>query len=1414
MNRIYKVIYSKARQCAMVVSELAKSSRNSSRNGADHVGTPSLARMVAVVLAAGALTWGIAPGVSLAAPINYQSAVVIDNSSEDTDAVNMAQLKANSSTVDASKTKYYSVNDSATGAIFDNEEFEKKSTNKNNDGAKSYYAMAAGYGTYAAGDASTVIGSYSVIQNDKVKDGDDEGLSPQGATAVSVGSFNFNLNTTLQSANDFSKWYSGTANSIVGQGNLTKDSNGVLIYGAGNKITNSNRGDVPINMLFTSMNSDVYQNPESFMDKVGEAVLQSGGQVMAIGGGNVADKAYMTQLMGVGNKVQGADITFTPPELQNDEEDYERYITAFNSAFNTQATRLNYVDGFYNKLTNAKNDYVIGMANDISGDDVSSNKSNIVIGDFHQMKNGSNNIILGSQDGNLTQRRYNTDGTLVTEESVNRFTHQENLEDAVMIGHNADVQKNGGVALGSDSIASTEAGKIGYDAKGKKHAKSDTDYATWVSTDAAVSVGGADREVTYDVLDKDGKPVIDKATGKKKQETQIVKSTRQITNLAAGTEDTDAANVAQLKSVDKKVAVVFDDKGSLMSTDATIAHQILEDSGKFPQGEGQSIAIGKGASAYMQGGWKSYFMLFGMKKAAGAIVIGEGAQDLSQSIDIGNRTYTGEIGDVKISDYWNWGTGSGVASVLLGTNSYTGGTLSTLIGDYSIMSTGYPNGYGGNRGDYLQNAGAVSVGALNSIESATSSFRSSGVANSIVGLANKTNNANGALIYGAGNEITNSNASISTPVPGFGDSAKSAADSLRDSVKENPGGAVLAIGGGNKADWTQRTQIIGVANTVQGSQDKPSIYNMVDGYNTTLNNSSHVYTIGYRNDLNNENNSVVIGDYHQLKNGKNNVVIGSYDGSYDKKTKETTYLTNDKLEDAVILGHNANAKFDGGVAIGSNSIADTKAEVFGWDPGTNKESTTDSKVWKSSWAAVSVGDCTHTRQITNLAAGSNDTDAVNVAQLKAVAEKIGPAMNFVAGDGISIVKENGVYTISANIKGGSTPTDVVKVEPEKPGEGGNTSSSTADTPVTPPVKPGNSGNTENPGSTENPSNGKELVITADTKPTTFAADKGSAAVKPGETLKINGDKNITTTASTTTASDHGIAHGIAISLNKDIEVDSVTAGDVTINKDNKGTIGGLTNTTWDAKNITSGQAATEDQLQSATKNAVNYDGDSDSDNGKTITLREDTTISNVANTTIEQNSKNAVNAGTVYNETRVKQDGTYVKVSKTAGDNLSALDNQVTSNTQNINYLNGRVGELGDRINKVGAGAAALAALHPLDFDPDDKWDFAAGVGNYRNATAAAVGLFYRPNERTMFNLGWTMGDNRNMVNGGFSVKFGKSNKYVKYSKAEMASVIDNQSREIAELKAKDAQNAKDNAEMRAEIEALKKQVEALAAKK
>ena len=142
-------------------------------------------------------------------------------------------------------------------------------------------------------------------------------------------------------------------------------------------------------------------------------------------------------------------------------------------------------------------------------------------------------------------------------------------------------------------------------------------------------------------------------------------------------------------------AIVFDDKSSLKSTDAQeITHDLV---GYWGLSEGQSIALGTGAHAWMQAGMKAYGMRFGMTKVAGAIAIGEGSEALSQSIDIGNRTYTGAIGDVSIDKYSNAGSGSGVGSVLLGTNSYTGGTLSTLIGDYSIISTAYPDGYDGKK---------------------------------------------------------------------------------------------------------------------------------------------------------------------------------------------------------------------------------------------------------------------------------------------------------------------------------------------------------------------------------------------------------------------------------------------------------------------------------------------------------------------------------------------------------------------------------------------------------------------------------------------------------------------------------------------------------------------------------------------
>ena len=119
---------------------------------------------------------------------------------------------------------------------------------------------------------------------------------------------------------------------------------------------------------------------------------------------------------------------------------------------------------------------------------------------------------------------------------------------------------------------------------------------------------------------------------------------------------------------------------------------------------------------------------------------------------------------------------------------------------------------------------------------------------------------------------------------------------------------------------------------------------------------------------------------------------------------------------------------------------------------------------------------------------------------------------------------------------------------------------------------------------------------------------------------------------------------------------------------------------------------------------------------------------------------------------------------------------QLWKTNQTINNIGGAVNELGDRMDRVGAGAAALAALHPLDFDPDDKWDVAAGYGNYKDAYAVAVGAFYRPNEDTMFSVGGSFGGGENMVNAGVSVKLGQGN-HVSTSRVALA-------KEVEDLKA------------------------------
>ena len=233
-----------------------------------------------------------------------------------------------------------------------------------------------------------------------------------------------------------------------------------------------------------------------------------------------------------------------------------------------------------------------------------------------------------------------------------------------------------------------------------------------------------------------------------------------------------------------------------------------------------------------------------------------------------------------------------------------------------------------------------------------------------------------------------------------------------------------------------------------------------------------------------------------------------------------------------------------------------------------------------------------------------------------------------------------------------------------------------------------------------------------------------------------------------------------INATGNINAGSFTTGEITINAANTdgthtGTINGLSNKTWDANNIVSGQAATEDQLKAATEAAVQYDRSEDgSVNKESISLGYKDAAGNQHLTQIHN-----VAAGSAPTDA--------VNVSQ-----LSAVGNLAVNNYNNIQVLNGSINKLDNRIDRVGAGAAALAALHPLDFDPDAKWDFAAGYGNYRGANAVAVGAYYRPNEDVMFSVGGSMGGGENMVNAGVSLKIGAGSSNVTTSRVAMAKEI------------------------------------------
>ena len=333
-------------------------------------------------------------------------------------------------------------------------------------------------------------------------------------------------------------------------------------------------------------------------------------------------------------------------------------------------------------------------------------------------------------------------------------------------------------------------------------------------------------------------------------------------------------------------------------------------------------------------------------KMNASIAIGENTFARTGSLMIGTHKYTGEIGDTTVdtSDATSMAQANQqINETVLGTNSFSLGAFSTVTGAYSIISGDYDKGK-------WRNFGSSITGSLNSIESKTATTADVGNASHIIGTANRMQNANGAVVIGSGNEITDSYAAMSMPTSN-NTSAKDLSEKIRESIKANGGGAAAIVGNGNE-----------------------------------VKKSTNVAVMGSKNSVTSTTNSQIFGDNRVVTGAdgapiEGAVIIGS-------ATAESS-LTTDK-KNVTILGHNANATVEGGVALGADSVASVDKGAVGYDLANGDHSGDTTGVWKSKAAAVSVGDASKkiTRQITNVAAGKEDTDAVNVAQLKAISNTV------------------------------------------------------------------------------------------------------------------------------------------------------------------------------------------------------------------------------------------------------------------------------------------------------------------------------------------------------------------------------------------------------------------------------------------
>ena len=1220
--------------------------------------------------------------------------------------------------------------------------------------------VAVGHSALALGHEGTVTGHNSVIEAN-------QGSFPNIWSSI------YGVNNKITSNGNTSN---GIAGNIIGAWNKLDNADNSMIFGSGNILSHATvdmssglEGTFGQGAMTELLFRSGYQ--EGYSDQAAKVMgdfANTSGSVLIAGNGNRSDYARRSQIVGTGNILNGT--------------------ANGTSANNTMA-------GFQNTGTNVNRVAVVGTGNKISD-----GTSDVVIGDYHEMSGGTNNVILGAMatkedvvsktytpslgsssgaPGGYTGRPipYNVRATVPTK------THTANISNAVMLGYNTDVQKNGGVALGSESVSSVDAGVYGYSPDTNQNIQNDTEIANLTGKTARLAqlngdLPGLSSAYTAKKADYEGK--VNDFLAKSAAYTQAYQTYHSYEHSG------DQYDLARKKEMDD-AKIVMDTAQTAMNS-AKADYTDAETKYNSALGE-RNLIIGT---------WKATAAAVSVGDVSRGITrqitgVAAGTQD-TDAVNVAQLKTVNTKYDTKLSRGFIIKKGGEAVGETISLN---GDTAPEITFDVAEANKGLTVDRDGKTIKYGIDGSKIDLNGNDTIPGWTLEV---GVK---PGIPTNTGSAEGnkkvikpndtvTLRADNGIRLKQENGVVDIGLKYMAVDTKWT--NINDAVATNGG---MAIGANSNADG-ETSVALGWGSNISASNYAAALspfssavnseYGLAMGTKAAVKTSPYGMAMGALSSVDDSEYGAAIGANSAIVNSNYGVVIG-------------TSATVKDADNAVAIGVSSSAAVKNGVAIGAFSKADTAAGVSGYDPSTKAASADTSAAWRSTVSAASVGDKAkgYTRQITGVAAGTQDTDAVNVAQLKALENKTAAEAakhtTVTAGDYVTVTETDNSgqknYTVTGPKVGSADGTVKItdKVENGKK-VGYNLSVDTSKLGI------------------------KDMHVKEGTA--TYQAD-GTGSI---ELTHQDGQK-----ATVTGLKDTRLKEGTgALTLSGNtlsMKIEDTSGKKVTGSVDLSAIAGQIdTNTTYtmsgkqNADNTTTitlkGSDGKENKVTVATKDTRN-----------TVKAGENVTLATAANTfggteytvnvkadgKVENGNTKIVSGNTVYHETHVKNDGNYVKKENSAGDNLTILDKQVGKNTTNItnlgntiNNLNGKLGTLDNRISKVGAGAAALAALHPLDFDPHDKWDIAAGFGNYRNASAAAVGLFYRPNERTMMSLGWTMGDDRNMINAGVSVKLGRGDVYTRYSKVEMANRIE-------------AQNKRIN-DMESELEELKAQIAALAAKK